>query len=1711
MSRITLSIIAVALPLVASADPLIQTTMPEKLATFGGSVAVMGTGFGPQGATVTLGGAPCPVMEQTDKSLVCHYPAGVGTNHALVVTAGGTVSSPVAKDYNPPTVSTVAPATAVGGEVVTISGSDFGGAGAVVTVRGQPCVVDSQTHHTITCRLPAGAGVGNDLVVSVGGQSSTPLSFSYGPPRISGLSPALVGTAGGTISIAGAGFGAFGATVTVGGASCPVTDQSDTTLLCTVEAGVGAGLMVVVSSGGQSSAPASVGYAPPAVDEIAPQIATADELIVVTGTNFGEAGATVDIGGQPCPVLSQSHGQLKCVVPAGSGTQQPLVVTVAGQASAPADFAYSAPLIGKITPGMVPSAGAAITISGRGFGVSGAAVTIDGEPCSVTQQSDTSLQCVAPAGTGTMRPVLVTAGGQTSAPSPLSTVGPTLAAVGPGGVVGGDSLVLSGQNFGLTGAKVWVGGQACVVTAQNHVHITCTLPAGTGGDHAVLVMIDGQTAAPLSFSYGAPVIAAIQPSEVDTTGGVILITGKGFGPSGATVDVAGESCDVVEQTDSTVLCSLPAGAGANHPVTVAASGLVSAAHAVSYGPPAITSVLPGKAVGGATLTILGENFGSEDAEVTVSGKTCQLLSQTHDAITCTLPAGSGAGHPVTVSVAGQTSNAQVIDYGAPKLLEISPSAIPTSGGEVTVAGAGFGEAGAQVTISGKVCELVAQTDTSIQCVMGAGVGQKHPVVITAGGQASSVGHISYMGPGVEKLISFGGTPGDDLAIIGVNFGAAGATVTVGGAPCPVSDQNHTQITCTLPQGSGSEVEVMVSVGGQSAEPALFAFAPATVQSFSPTYLPTTGGHLTLTGSGFGFDGASVTVGPHACAVTSQTPTSITCNLPGGAGKDHPVKVSIAGQTQAAGTFSYQWPALQAISPVGATAGQHITLTGSNFGSSGAKVTVGDLACPVVSQSHTQVTCTLPAGVGLKQAVIVTVAGQSSGSLGWDYPAPAVAGVQPATVPTPGALVTISGSSFGGSATATVGGKPCKMVIGTDTQLFCLAPAGVGTGHVVAVTAGGQKSAKSSTVSYDPPTIMSVGPAGAVAGGELTVTGANFGTSGAQVTVGGATCALTSQTHASVTCILPAGVGQGHDVVVAVGGQKSKAASFAYGGPKVAIISPASAPTAGGASLTLSGAGFGAKAGTVSVGGVDCPVNTWSASSVTCTLAAGAGAYKAVVVTVAGETTQVGVFSYDPPSVERVLPGALRPEGGRVVTIVGQNFGVQGADVSVGGAVCAVTEQSDAAVHCVAPTLSLGLVDLVVSLAGQSSEPMALPVMEAGCGVGDDGLACDSGSACGVGVCQVGACVADWSAPDWTACHDGSICSVAGTCQAGVCSWSGAANNGAQCDDGSACTIDDTCAAGSCVGAAVVCDDDNPCTADSCNGDGDCIAEPQKGAACDDGAACTAGDSCQADGSCAGQAFGCDDGNPCTADVCDGDGGCVSTPTLGACDDGQPCTMNDTCTAAGCSGVPYSCDDGDACTDAVCVGDGNCMVAWNQADCDDDDPCTEGDYCADGDCAGEPLFCDDADPCTADTCADGACENTPLDCSDGGCPDGCSDACEGDDCDAPVEEEDPPLVEEDPPAEDPPSMEAEPPSMEGQDPPAVDEQPTEAEEPPAEEQADAADPVANSRIAASCTSGGGPVPGFGSLILLALMLGLVAYVRRHRTLKAQRARPVRRSR
>ena len=253
----------------------------------------------------------------------------------------------------------------------------------------------------------------------------------------------------------------------------------------------------------------------------------------------------------------------------------------------------------------------------------------------------------------------------------------------------------------------------------------------------------------------------------------------------------------------------------------------------------------------------------------------------------------------------------------------------------------------------------------------------------------------------------------------------------------------------------------------------------------------------------------------------------------------------------------------------------------------------------------------------------------------------------------------------------------------------------------------------------------------------------------------------------------------------------------------------------------------------------------------------------------------------------------------------------------------------------------------------------------------DGSSCPGYDPCSHGgTCQAGFCDAPFNS-----CEDGNLCTYDYCGPMGCEHFTG-------CDDGNSCTEDTCDPAVGCQFAPV--QDGTTCTGyDPCSPGGTCQAGVCNApfTSCEDGDPCTK-DYCGPMG-CEHYSY-CQDGDPCTDDACDSaTGGCVFTPAQ----DGAPCGANDPCTTpgvckgGGCFGAVSVCDDGDPCTWDLCNPDGSCVNIPGACSPPPPPPPPPG-QCLDP--SGNPLpegaWCEDGDPCTKpDMCQKGVCVSGPKVC------------------------------------------------------------------------------------------------------------------------------------
>jgi hypothetical protein len=129
-----------------------------------------------------------------------------------------------------PSISSFTPTKATAGGSVTITGSNLGGATAVMFA-GTPAPLVSDTPNSVTATVPAGAADGSISVTTLSGTATSSAIFHLGP-SITSFSPATV-SRGGTLVILGSGLGSA-KKVTVGGKKAPVSSKTAGQIVVTV-------------------------------------------------------------------------------------------------------------------------------------------------------------------------------------------------------------------------------------------------------------------------------------------------------------------------------------------------------------------------------------------------------------------------------------------------------------------------------------------------------------------------------------------------------------------------------------------------------------------------------------------------------------------------------------------------------------------------------------------------------------------------------------------------------------------------------------------------------------------------------------------------------------------------------------------------------------------------------------------------------------------------------------------------------------------------------------------------------------------------------------------------------------------------------------------------------------------------------------------------------------------------------------------------------------------------------------------------------------------------------------------------------------------------------------------------------------------------------------------------------------------------------------
>jgi len=998
--------------------------------------------------------------------------------------------------------------------------------------------------------------------------------------------------------------------------------------------------------------------------------------------------------------------------------------------------AQGPPLILEISPMNAPTVGGKIiTIYGENFGDKSEGLSIDirGFPCpEVVLQSPTRALCEVPPGLGTGHEFILTTmdGTQvvksTSAPAAkFSYDAPYVNIVMPGNgpTTGGTQITVSGRNFGMAinhpSPEVTIGGKNCLQSIWEHDgKVKCVSPSGIGIGNVVVYLQGQQSQAGYDtiYEYDEPVVTGVNPNHGPTGGGSkITVLGKNFGvqDSRPTVSVGHTPCTLtVWQSDSSIVCTVPAGQGHDHLLEATIIGAHSKENALvrfSFDSPVVSAVSPANIppTDAIALTLYGEAFGGPDAVLnafigpTKCLKTSWASSTT---LTCTTPAGTGGGRSI-ILVAGDTSypvaaaaelsegHVARVSYDAPIITAIVPISGATSGSEeLTLWGRNFGgkPQNVRVSVGGTAClNANWQSDAEVTCRLSPGTGNSNAVLLTVDGQLSPsrvaaadggtfVPVVAFQPPTLSSISPSVGKPqgGVLITIEGTNFGTDKSKVQVlfGKHAGKVLRAEDTNLLVLAPAGEGED-EVRVEVDGQQsklsglAENVLFRYDGPSITSLSVDHGPTVGGTvIDITGSNLGANGLQmfITVGGIPCISAMWiSSTSAQCTSPPGVGGSHIVDMNIDGTARAnsgAFRFSYDCPIIQSVEPslFSTSGGDRIAILGRNFGevegrASQMVVQVGRTQCAQTSWvSDAELDCTTPPGQLGDAAVTVRISGQASSAFTVQRTKPGAPPPPPRHPPPPPATPA----------------PPAAGIIGIKPDHA--SPSG---GDSISIFGTGFNARD----------------------GEPEIAFGRFG-------------CYQSQTlsDTELVCRLPSGVGAALRPSVSYPGQPiilgPENLLFSYNAPIVTGVTPSKGSVLGGDMITLTGSNFGDGLSNVEgyVGDNQCLESSYvSDSEISCLTPHGSSQPQPLFVQAGGQRGSASrvTFLFVGRMIDSVSPNHMRTHGGSRVVIKSSSFTkADFTEVLIGGKRCNGTQwQSLNAVSCIVPAGVGGSLDVSVML------------------------------------------------------------------------------------------------------------------------------------------------------------------------------------------------------------------------------------------------------------------------------------------------------------------------------------------------------------------------------------------------------------------------------
>jgi YD repeat-containing protein len=316
----------------------------------GTQVTISGVAFGASQGTSSLtfnGQTAASIVSWSDSQIVATVPVTATSGPVVVRVNNANSDANHQFSVPPPEVFGFSPQGGIVGTTVTISGSGFQASqrDSTITFNGIPATATSWTDTQIIATVPSGAATGQIHVTVNSVQNNNGTNpFEVPNPVVTSITPPEA-PAGGTITIAGSGFGPYqsvsngaGAgityvgSITLNGADVGIAvSWSDTSITVALPSTATSGSLTVTKFNATSNGTPFTVAGAPAIAAFTPSTGPVNGSVVISGSNFGSAQyqSTVQFNGNLATVTSWSDSQITAVVPPGTETG-PAWVTIAG-------------------------------------------------------------------------------------------------------------------------------------------------------------------------------------------------------------------------------------------------------------------------------------------------------------------------------------------------------------------------------------------------------------------------------------------------------------------------------------------------------------------------------------------------------------------------------------------------------------------------------------------------------------------------------------------------------------------------------------------------------------------------------------------------------------------------------------------------------------------------------------------------------------------------------------------------------------------------------------------------------------------------------------------------------------------------------------------------------------------------------------------------------------------------------------------------------------------------------------------------------------------------------------------------------------------------------------------------------------------------------------------------------------------------------------